>query len=452
MPDQTYEVVMHDGRKFRVVADHAPTEEEILAQLPKPEAAPAKLMASHDQGQTPDPSAATREQVLSTIGRYGAIPNVPAGAPGEAMGRALSHPEQWPTLAAGVAAGVAAPFTGGTSLLVPAAAAAGGGGVGSIAKNAAEYFLGSKRNTSAADVAKDVAKDAAIQGGLQLAGGALAKGSGALGSALYRRALGPSKPLITEFPDVVETGIEQGTNVTKAGLAKATEARAASAAAADNIVAQSPAAQAGVKIPTSTLTRGLDPLRAEVAARPQSNLAQQAIDDFEINTVASHPQGFSLQDLVKTKSAAQHAAKSAYKAAETAGTSGMEAEANEAIAKRARGIVEHFAPDVAPQNAETQRLIGLTRALKDANTRNYINRAILGGTAGAIEGVRSRDPVKAAEMAGAGFLATDPRVMGAAGLALARSAPAAQTVTPQAIRAALLAMMGNETESGVSPP
>lgn len=439
MPDQTYEVTLSDGRKFHITADRQPTEEEILAHLPKTEAAPAKLMASHETPAAAPNAETTRENVLGTIGRYGGLLTVPAGPGGEALGRAMAHPDQWPTLAASVAA----PLTGGTSLLAPVAAAVGAGGVGSVAKNAAEYFMGQRK--APMDVAKDVARDATVQGATQLAGGAIAKGAGALGRGLYTKALGAPKALRSEFPGLIETGIEEGVIPgTNAGLAKATAARTASAQAARDIVANSPAAQAGVRIPTTTVTRGLDPLRAEVAPRPTAIDAQNAIDAFEQNMVASHPQGFSLQDLVKTTRAAQGEATAAYKAAERAGAAGMDAEANEAVAKRGRGIIEHFAPEVGPQNARTQALIGLQRALKDTTLRPHVLSGTMSTLAGVEEGYRKGDPLAGLETAATMYALTNPLTMGGAGVVLGRTGGGNGVIPANVLRAALLSQMGGD--------
>lgn len=431
----------------------AELETRVLAKHPeygdlrrtKADEGDAKLMASHEK---PVDRAEALDTAMGVIGRAGLI--IPGGDIGEAAMRLVGNPKNAPAL--GAAAASAA--TGGAAVLPAALAATAGGAGGSVAKNAAEYFAGIKPAPSQGEMLTDAAKEGAIQGATQAAGGAIAKGAGALGRGMYTMALGAPKALRAEFPGLVQTGIEEGViPATQAGVTKATAARTASSKAAADIVANSPAAQAGIRIPTRDVTQGLNPLRTEVAARPEANVARDAIGAFEANMMASHPRGFNLQELVKTKSAAQDAAEAAYEAAKTSGAAGMSAEANEAIAKRARGIIEHFAPEVGPQNAKTQALIGLQRAMKDASLKPYVLRGVLGAGSGIAAGVRERDPIVGLETGVGTFLATDPRVLGTAGMMLGRTGGGQGQIPANVLRAALLQLMGNsETEPSASTP
>src|SRR6185369_9809152 len=104
----------------------------------------------------------------------------------------------------------------------PAAAAATGlaGGGGSIAKNAAEYFLG-KGPSSLGEAATDVAKDAAIQGGTQLAGGLIAKGLEKAAPRVMAAVLKPGTRLRAQNAgmDIPLEAVKQGAVVSKSGLA-----------------------------------------------------------------------------------------------------------------------------------------------------------------------------------------------------------------------------------------
>jgi hypothetical protein len=420
---------------------HAESEKLYAQAQPKTAAAEATPSAAPDDARHPSSwTGMAKELALTAIPLYGVARQAGLDLP----------------TAGGIAGGIA---TGGAGLIPMALAAGAGGGAGSLAQSAIDYFRGAKPNATLGSVAKDAAVAAAVQGGAQLAGGALAKGAGALGRGLYTKALAPAKALTREFPDLIETGIAEGAIPnTESGVARTAAARTASANEARNLLRASPAAKAGVRVTTPSLAQGLDPLRASVAAQPEANVAQQQIGDFANNLAASHPRGFTLEDLLATKQAAQGQAQAAYKAAQQGGNraAGMESQANEAIASRARQILEQFAPNTRGANAKTQSLIGLTRALEDAQTRPYVLRTLLSGTAGISEGVRERDPMAGLKTAAGTFIATDPRVMGTAGIALGRMGGGSgqipanllrATPIPDAIRAAILSQMGQDDQA-----
>lgn len=220
MPDQTYEVTLSDGRVFHVTADRQPTEQEILANLPN-KAAPPKLMASHD---TPVDKAAALDTALGAMGSVGIPGAIPGGPIGSAAARFVGNPKNAPTLAA-AGAGLA---SGGLSIPASAALAAGAGGAGSIAKNAAEYFLGHGPSSLGA-AATDVAKDAAMQGGSQLAGGLIGKGLELAAPKVMAGVLKPGSKLRAQNAgmDIPLEAVKQGAVVSKGGLeAQADKVRA----------------------------------------------------------------------------------------------------------------------------------------------------------------------------------------------------------------------------------
>lgn len=294
-----------------------------------------------------------------------------------------------------------------------------------------------------------IATDAAIEGGGQAAGLGLARAANVAGRGLYRLALAPSKKLLQSFPDVVETGIREGVNVTPRGAAQAEALRQAAAREARGLVTQ--ASSPAVRIPTRELLRGVDDLAVKSAAEPEANVTQEALRRFSDNVTASHPRGFSLEELLDTKQAAQRNASTAYRALEQGNRqAGLEAEANRALASRARQILEHFVPESAAANQRTQSLIGLERALEDAALRSGMMRHLIlptltGTAAGGVTG----DAGTGVSTAVTASLAGSPRVLGRAGLLLGRTG---QQVPANLIRAAILDQLHQQQGPPASGP
>lgn len=439
MPDQTYEVVMHDGRKFHVVADHQPTEEEVLASLPKEADAP-KLMASHEAPVDKAEALDTALGAMGSVGIPGALPGGPIGA---AAARFVGNPKNAPALGA-TAASLA---TGGAAVLPAVLAATAGGAGGSVARDAAEYFTGIKPSPTMTGVLTDAAKEGVTQGAVQAVGGGLSKLTGMTGRGLYGKALAPSTKLAKDFGRgaIIDAGIEEGIVPGTAGAAAAgAAARGQAHQEAAGLVTNSPAAKAGVRVTPQSIVSGLDPLRAEVASRPAANVARQQIDRFGENFIASHPKAKTLEELMALKRGAQEGAGAAYRAADTGGVAGMDAEGNEAIGKRTRQIIEQFVPESKAANTRTAARVGLTRALEDEQVRNHILSGLLSATAGAGTGYATGDPLKGAGAAATTFALRDPRALGALGIALGRTGGGAGQIPAAAIRAALLQQMGGD--------
>jgi hypothetical protein len=422
MPDQTYEVVMHDGRKFHVVADHAPTEEEVLAHLPASEAAPPKLMASHETPvDTNDPSADARESILGTVGRYGGLLSVPAGAPGEAMGRAMAHPDQWPAMAAAVAA----PLTGGATLLAPAAMAAAAGGGASLAKNAAEYFLGSKPNPTVGSIATDVAKDAAMQGGSQLAGGMINMGLKMAAPKVMAGVLKPSTTLRRNNPgmDIPLEAVKQGAVVSKGGLAaQAGKVRGLNEAVNNAIQASDATVQPSVAASSlGELLRnrqGLGPVAAGDAGKIQEALVNFVGDDTPMPVAKAQEIKKFLGEKVASRFGSQVA-------------DPVSVDINQALRAGTKSAIAQAIPEVDALNQQLSPAIAVRKALEQRL-----------GTA------QNTNPVPARI-----FMAHNPIVAAISGIT---GAPAigsrganlmyrtGQQIPADAIRAALLGMMGGD--------
>jgi hypothetical protein len=417
MPDQTYEVVMHDGRKFRVVADHAPTEEEILAHLPATEAAAPKLMASHE---APVDKAGLLDTALGVVGRSVGIPGVGGGGPvGEAAAQFTGNPKNAPA----IAAMAAAPATAGMSL--PAAAAVTGvaGGGGSIAKNAAEYFLG-KGPSSLGEAATDVAKDAAIQGGSQLAGGLIAKGLEAAAPRVMSAVLKPGTRLRAqnEGMDIPLEAVKQGAVISKGGLAAQSDKVRGLNQQVKNAIA---ASNATVK-PSEVYAPVADLLRERQALGPvaagDANKIQEALVDLvgaDAPMPISQTQGIKKYAAERVKFGTEGASPVAKDILQRVRVGAKQAVANAEPA--VDELNQQLAPAIAVRKALAQRL-------GTAQNTNVVPARVF----------MAHNPVLSAISAVTGAPSLASR-----GANLMYRTGQAQ-VPPQAIRAALLAMMGGD--------
>lgn len=419
MPDQTYEVVMHDGRKFRVVADHAPTEEEILAHLPATEAAPTHLMASHE---APVDKAGLLDTALGVVGRSVGVPGVGGGGPvGEAAAQFTGNPKNAPT----IAAMAAAPATAGMSLPAAAGVAGMAGGGGSIAKNAAEYFLG-KGPSSLGEAATDVAKDAAIQGGTQLAGGLISKGLEAAAPRLMSAVLKPTTTLRRNNPgmDIPLEAVKQGAVVSKGGLAAQADKVRGLNEAVNNAIQASDAT-----VKPSVAASSLGELLRErqglgSVAAPDAAKIQDALVNF-VGTDAPMPVAKAQE--IKKFLGAKVASKFGSQIAEP-----VSVDINQALRTGTKNAIAQAVPEVDALNQQLSPAIAVRKALEQrlgtAQNTNVIPARVF----------MAHNPILAAASAITGAPAIASR-----GANLMYRTGQAQ-VPPQAIRAALLAMMGGD--------
>lgn len=101
--------------------------------------------------------------------------------------------------------------------------AAVGGGAGEAARQLMNRWRGTDAPQSAGAAAAGIATEGAIQGGMEAAGGLVAKGAKTLGTAVYRGYLKPSLAgtEIAKAREIVETGIANALPITKGGEARA---------------------------------------------------------------------------------------------------------------------------------------------------------------------------------------------------------------------------------------
>lgn len=315
-----------------------------------------------------------------------------------------------------------------------------GAAVGGALGKGAELFMDEK-DDSLMDSLKAMGTEGAKQGGFELAGGAAGKALRSVGGGLYRVALRPSKTLQQEFPNVIQTGMREGLAVSRKGAEKAAARTAASATKADDLIAA--AEQVGTApVRPMDVIRELRPVASTLRNRAAIGLPDEtpALVQRSKSLIAAHPRGIPLTKAQTLKREAQDMADTAFRAQEKGAVIKDDVMlANKAVAKGLRKGIEARVPDVAPVNQRTRDLMGVTKALEDAQTRNLVFDRLVGGGAGMASGMAAGQGDVGTGMVGAGLAAgaVSPALLSRLGL-LANRAGGVAAFTPQAIRAAML--------------
>jgi hypothetical protein len=401
-----------------------------------------------------EPTDADMRQIATAADDWQAPPMHPHARVGQAVldaGRAALDPENLPVIGGVLGGIVGSAIPGAGTVIGGSLGATLGGGLGAAGRAMSRSTAGAPEPT-AGELATDIGAAGAREGVTAAIGGGLVKGAGAVGRGLYRRALGPSRAVLEEFPDVVETGIRHGFNVTPKGAARAEAAGMASGRAAREVVRSSPAAAQGVRLKTDEVLTGLDRLRAAASKSPTANKGIAQIDAFADEVRASHPQGFNAEGLLDLKQGADKAGRAAHRAADVGGNmdAGAIAEMNKAIADRARGVLNEQIPGIRPINARTQSLMGVRTAIDEATARpSQLTPRVLaslgaGGSAGLLT-----NPIAGAGAAALTAAATSPRVLGRTGIVLGRTGDSAAaqrlaSISAQAYRDQLLALLSQD--------
>ena len=201
----------------------------------------------------------------------------------------------------------------------------------------------------------------------EVGGGLIGKGAHAVARPIMKGAIRASKSLQRQFPDIVETALGRGLSVTKGGAAKAARLRGASAQTTSDLLTNARAA--GTKFnPHDVVARAdkalMDPALpnedATIIAKQVANFLDQYKGDIDPVLLQD------IKQIYQTRSVPGYAADAAGKKA--AGQS-AHGQFNKALARGAREQLGTI-PGVAAQDAETQSLIGVERALKDATMRH----------------------------------------------------------------------------------
>jgi hypothetical protein len=351
-----------------------------------------------------------------------------------------------------VGAAIASGLTGGLAA-IPMAALGGAGGA--VARQQFQKGL----HAPTVDEAKEAATEGAWEGGTQAVGMGIGRGLDRAGRIIYGKAINANPSLVKQFGPgsrdaMARAGIEEGiVPGTRSAASRAEASAIRSGADARQVLNASPAAHANARVKMPAVAKGLDRLRAEVANRPTANVSNDAINQFEADFLASHPDPKSLDALLTLKQGAQQEASTAYRAATADRMSTLNAEANEAIAKEAQRILESAAPATKALNFKTKSRIGLTRALEDEQARNHALTALISGAAGVGTGFTTGDPAKGFGAAATAMALRDPRVLGSLGIALAKvGGETAEQAWANIFRAMRSAAQEPDENGGLSEP
>lgn len=307
----------------------------------------------------------------------------------------------WAPTIGGMAGGVGGLAAGPGAIVASPVLAAMGGAAGSGVKMLGETLLGKREAPGALEQAQEAGIEAAKQGVSQLGGQLAGKGLQFAGKRLYSGLLKPAKALRESFGGsgaIAETALQQRIPISTGGLEKVTGRLGGSRAKALELVRA--ADEAGSTSPKAAeIIREFEPvvetLRKRADVGQASELARVGQRGKAIvKTMGRLP---SLSRVQELKEAAQDAASGAYRTIQRGGAKQLSAEdlLDEATARGLRKSIEARVPGMAAQNAETQRLLGVTRALEDATQREAGN-AMVGGMRdfgmGAIAGLAGGGP------------------------------------------------------------
>lgn len=311
--------------------------------------------ASQDQIKTALASYVSRETASVAVAPPTAMSAArsPVGDLSDRAGRALDLLPD----AGGFVGGLVGKAAGPAARVVSPALASVGGAVG---EGARQLVSGEPMSL------ERIGQSAATQGAYEAAGGALAKGAGAVARPIMRRAMGVGKTILSSFPDAVETALEKGISVSKSGAAKAAGLRQESSEALTDLLLDAKAT--GKTFSTADITKHVRSLLgSKVLPEKDKERIMGQLIDF-VRDKGSKVDPVLLKEI---KQFYQNRATAVYKA----GQKGIPtlAQENRALFSKelARGAREQLEtiPGVAARESETQSLIGTQRAVADAVMR-----------------------------------------------------------------------------------
>lgn len=418
MPD--YEVTL-DGKRFVLTGDHPPTEAEARAVI-----GGIKPVPSHEptqpKGDMPGSSLLPAAGGIAGSMAGGPVGAAIGGAAGEGYRQLVNHATEIPGAIRDVA----------RNLVSEPSATLQGFGQGAVegAENAGLQGAGQ----AAADV------------GGRVAGRLLTKGA----SRLYQSALKPSVTMRAQYPTLVETGLKNAIPVSSGGAEQAAELAGRSMNKADALVA---ARQNGVlqRLPNGA---AIDP--REIYANAMSKGAakgndlavgragfQKAVGDAGEQFLAENPNPIDLTTAQAQVRTGDRFLNKAYRAALDRGDTIASGDLSGKLAVNdaTRAALRNRVPGLADQNAETQALQGVRKAverrvgnignLSPVGMQRALNAGIAGGT-GVLGGKdRGLQTLVALEAL------TDPAIASRMAIGM----DVAGGVSAQAVRQALLGLM-----------
>lgn len=323
-----------------------------------------------------------------------------------------------------------------------------GAGLGGALGKGAELFLDEKDDTLT-DSLRQMGSEAVLQGGAELAGGAIGKALKAGAPRLMQSVLKPSKTLRQEFPTVAQDTVKAGTPIGAGGQKKVGTLISSTHQKVNDKLALSQ--RMGARpVDMKDVVPELQGVAQKVSKEPLDAGAKlQELSDIGGRLLQQHPTPIPLLQAQEMKQAAQRVASQGYKQLNAgAPINAVTPDANMAIARGLRKEIEQRA-DVAGLNEQTQRLMGVERALDDAMGRIANNQpigmnALIAAGAGGATGLASQDAGVGGGV-GLGILAlTNPWLASRLAIGADRIAPAASHIPNAGRIAALMSQLENE--------
>lgn len=388
--------------------------------------------------------AALEQKVLAKYPQYADLATPPAADAKSGRTWTDTAVDALPTVGGavgGIVGGIAGNVPGGLG------GAALGGAAGEAAKQLVNRYRGAPAPSTMLEAATSIGKEGAIQGAAELAGAGIGKGAQYVGGRLYNLALRPAAKITQGFGDVAGMGLKEGVPVSLGGAAKTAGLRSASAQAADQMAMSS-----GATIPTSAATQGFGDVAKEAAQRASLGMADDTADVLAraAEIQKNYPGGIPASVAQALKKTAQKSADTAFRTQAAGGlVKTVDAQLNKATATGLKTGIEAAVPGIAEQNAQTQTLMGLSKALGAANSRQntmsrYLIPLAIGSGAGGITGAHTGDWQQGLASGALTAALMSPGGLSRAGIGLNRigSTPVSQ----EAIRAALFALMQGQDQ------
>lgn len=307
------------------------------------------------------------------------IVEFPDGTPPEVMEQALAEfktPERtWgdtftdalPTV--GATLGGIAGAAGGP--LVAAGVAGLGGAAGQGARRIVQGLRGRDIPQGTAALT-DMAGTGAAEGALQLVGGAVGGGMARGARRMYQGLAKPSTRIRKEFPDAMQTLLDERAPISRGGLQKVEGLTARSAQQADDLIAHAAPVSRTIR-PREIISEFGDTvkqLRKRVDIGQESELPKVGERGKRL-MATDRGTGIELERAQQLKRAAQDAANAGYRQAErgTVKEVGADTLLDKDVARGFRKAIEQRVPAVGPVNRRTQSLVGARSVLDDALSR-----------------------------------------------------------------------------------
>jgi hypothetical protein len=281
-------------------------------------------------------------------------------------------------MAGGVVGGIGGTVMGMGVGGVPGAVggAAVGGAGGEALRQLIERARGNEAPATSTGASADIGTAGMLQALYELGGQGFSRLLGAGGRALMGNAVRPAQAIRDQFPDVIDTILNNRLPVGRGpfgGAAGSAQAGALRMASSRNLRALlSQAEAAGTRFTPNDVSGPVIDLIDQITKQPLPEADMQALDNMIGEFLRAHPGPMTPNDVKDLKQAAQAIASPIFKAASrglpVGAADSMRARFNGGIASGSKAALETI-PGVGDAEATTQSLIGASRALRAAEGR-----------------------------------------------------------------------------------